>query len=96
MSGFRRGVRAAHADEPFAADAPVALPRVEVSGAILVPITPPISAITGDARALLDTPRAATTLDAAWLAQRLGHPEQRARAVEHALRDPVVVPEVEE
>src|SRR5213594_4463685 len=34
--------------------------------------------------------------DHALEAQRLGDLEQRARAVEHALRDPVVVPEIEE
>jgi hypothetical protein len=53
-----------------AENAPGALPRVEVSGTAPAPAVPPINAITGDSRDLLDTPRAATSLDAAWLAEQ--------------------------
>ncbi len=52
-----------------AEDAPVALPRVDVSASPPV-VLRPINSSTGDARDVFDTPRAATSLDAAWLAQQ--------------------------
>jgi iron complex outermembrane receptor protein len=52
-----------------AEDAPVALPRVDVN-ATPPPVTIPGNSSTGDHRDLLDTPRAASSLNATWLAQQ--------------------------
>lgn len=52
-----------------AEDVPVALPRVDVN-ATPPPVTIPVNSSTGDHSDLLDTPRAASSLDATWLAQQ--------------------------